>query len=383
MVSIYDLPTPVVLVDLEKLERNIRRATELASKNGKKLWPMVKTHKSLYIAGLQKQYGADGFLCGTIDEAEVLAEAMLIKNLMLAYPVADVQNLKRVVRIAERGIRVILRLDNKQVAELLDEQLRGYGITLDYVVKVDVGLHRLGVKPERVADFVKSLQQYKRLNFVGVATHPGHVYGSRSPAEVGAVAKDVTRKTEFVVKSLRNAGFEPEIVGTGSTPTFRFDVQEPIYTHLFPGNYPFYDRMQAEVFGSATLDDCALTVLVTVISIPEHAEGKLAIINAGSKYFGLDRGAHGIELVKGFGRIVEHPNAVIIGLSEEVGEVDISNEPTVRVGEKVNVIPNHSCVVCNATSYLIGHRGGKVEKIIKVDARNGARVPEDIVAALS
>lgn len=383
MVSILDLPTPAVLVDLEKLEKNIKNAADQARKNNKKLWPMIKTHKSTYIARLQKDHGSDGFLCGTIDEAEVLAESGLAKALMLAYPVADEVNLKRVVRIAESGTRVILRIDNKENAKFLDEQLKKYGISLDYVVKVDVGLHRFGVSPEKVVDFVKSLERYKNLNFAGVATHPGHVYGSSNPKEVENIAKDVARKIEGVVNSLRSAGFEPEIVGTGSTPTLRFDVEEPIYTHLFPGNYIYYDRLQAMVFGSATLEDCALTVLATVLSIPQHSGGKIAIINAGSKYLGLDKGAHGIEVVKGFGHIVEHPNAVIFGLSEEVGEVDISNEPDVKVGSRINIIPNHSCVTNNATSYLVGHKNGKVKRIIKVDMRNGARIVEVIANVMA
>ncbi len=383
MGSILDLPTPCVLVDLDKLEKNIRDAIDRARRRGKKLWPMVKTHKSTYIARLQRDYGADGFLCGTIDEAEVLAESGLCRTLMLAYPVADEANLRRVVRIAESGVRIILRIDSRENAEFLNEELRKYGISLDYVVKIDVGLHRLGVRPERVVDFVKSLENYRNLNFVGIATHPGHVYGARNPREVEDIARDVAKKMEIAVKSLESAGYELEIVGTGSTPTLRFDVEEPVYTHLFPGNFVYYDRMQALVYGSAILDSCALTVLATVISKPEHAEGKLAIINVGSKYLGLDRGAHGVEIVRGYGHIVEYPRAVIVGLSEEVGEVDISEEPGVKVGEKINIIPNHSCVVSNATSHLVGHRRGRIERLIRVDMRNGSRLAEVIANTLS
>ncbi len=382
MRSILDLPTPCVLVDLDKLERNIRNVVDQARRHGKKLWPMIKTHKSTYIARLQRDYGVDGFLCGTIDEAEVLAESRLCRALMLAYPIADETNLRRVVSIAESGIRLILRIDNRESAEFLNEHLRRYGVSLDYVVKVDVGLHRLGVKPERVVDFVRSLEKFQNLNFVGIATHPGNAYVARNPREVEEIAKDVAKKMEIAVRSLESAGYELEIVGTGSTPTLRFDVEEPVYTHLFPGNFVYYDRMQALVYGSATLEDCALTVLATVIPKPEHAEGRLAIIDVGSKYLGLDRGAHGVEIVRGYGHIVEHPKAVIVGLSEEVGEVDISEEPGVRVGDKVNIIPNHSCVVSNATSYLVGHRRGRIERLIRVDMRNGSRLAEVIANTL-
>jgi len=375
---IYELPTPAVLVDLNKLENNVRRAADLARKYNKKLWPMVKTHKSLHIAKLQKEYGAEGFLCGTLDEAEALVEAGLSKNLMLGYPIVDKENLLRVIKLVENGARVILRVDSVASAELIDKTLTQHNVVVDYVVKVDVGQNRLGVKPEKIVDFVKSLSRFRSLKFVGIATHPGHAYRALNAEEVRKVAKDVALKFENVVKSLRDAGYELEFIGTGSTPTFRFDVNEPIYTHLFPGNYVYYDRIQALVFGSAELNDCALTVLATVISIPEHSEGRLAVINAGSKTLSVDRGAHGIESIKGFGHIVEHPKTTIVSLSEEIGVVDISTDPTVKVGEKVNIIPNHSCIVSNATSYLIAHRNARVMKLIKVDMRNNVKTPEII-----
>jgi D-serine deaminase-like pyridoxal phosphate-dependent protein len=381
---IHELPTPAVLVDVDRVVRNVSRVMEVAKRFGKRVWPMVKTHKSSYIARIQRDLGAEGFTVGTLDEAETLVEKGIARNIMLGNVyVADRESFARVARLAELGARVILRIDSFEGAKLVNSWLEERGLELDYVVKVDTGLHRFGVRPEKVVSFVKSLQQFRKLRFVGIVTHPGHVYASTSPAGVERVAKEVSEIMAKTAKELGKAGFELEIVGTGSTPTLRFDLTDDTYTHLFPGNFVFYDRMQVELFGSATYDDCALMVLATVVSVPEHGEERIAIINAGSKILGLDRGGHGQEALKGFGRIVEHPNAVIVSLSEEVGKVDISNEPSIRLGEKVRVIPNHACVVANSTSWLVAVRGERVAGLIEVDMRNGLRLPRTVVETLS
>ena len=370
MVLIQELPTPLVIVDLDKLELNINEVAKEAKKSGKKLFPMVKTHKSVYIAKLQKKAGADGFLCSTIDEAEVLAESGLGETLMLAYPIADKENFSRVARLIEDGLRVILRVDNIDIAKFLDRELKERRLRAECTIKVDVGGHRYGIEPKRVGNFAKRVEKYHNLELVGLVTHPGQVYSAMNPNEVRIIAEQSTRRMETALDSLRRYNIEPEIIGTGSTPTFRFDVKEQIYTHLFPGNYVYYDRQQTLVFGSATLERCALTVFVTVTSIVERSRKRIGLINAGSTYF--DKRGH--EILAGFGQVVEYPKAVVFGLSQEVGKVDVSEEPNIKVGEKINIIPNHSCISNNAVSYIVGHRRGVVKRIISIDARDGSNL---------
>jgi D-serine deaminase-like pyridoxal phosphate-dependent protein len=374
--DVYDLPTPMVLIDIARVRKNLEKYFSMAKKFGKKIWPMVKTHKSSYIARIQCEYGADGFTVGTLDEAEVLVEKKIAKTLMLGNVyVSDKESLSRVLDIVEQGVRVVLRIDNLEVATFIDDQLKRYGLELDYVVKIDTGLHRFGVKPEHVVDFLSKMQRFSKLRFVGVVTHPGHVYSVKTPQEVEVVAREVSKTMGRVVSELSRKGFDLEIVGTGSTPTLKHDIEDPTYTHLFPGNFVYLDRIQVEVFRIATLNDCALTILSTIISIPEHSDGKIAIVNVGSKYLGLDRGAHGEEVLRGFGRLAEHLDVYLVKLSEEVGIADISMDPSVRVGEKVRVIPNHACIVGNSSSYAVIHEDGKVRGLIEIDMRNGSRIP--------
>ena len=370
MLSIQELPTPLVVVDLDKLEFNIKEVAKEAKKHNKQLFPMVKTHKSVYVANLQKKAGAGGFLCGTIDEAEALAEAGLGETLMLAYPVVDKENFSRVARLIEDGLRVIFRIDSVDTAEFLDAELKKRGLRAEFTIIVDTGGGRYGIEPEKVGNFAKRVEEYSNLEFVGITTHPGHVYNATNPKEVRAIAKQATKGMKIALSSLRQWNMNPEIVGTGSTPTFRFDIKEEIYTHLFPGNYVYYDRQQALIFGSTNLERCALTIFVTVTSIAERCGKRLGLINAGSLYF--DKRGH--EILASFGQVAEYPKATLIGLSQEVGKIDVTNEPDIKVGEKINVIPNHSCFSNNATSYIIGHRKGIVRRIIKVTARSGSNM---------
>lgn len=371
--DIWELPTPAVLVDVNRLMRNIERASKEARENGKEIWPMVKTHKSSYIASLQKKFGAKGFLCGTLDELEILANKNISKRIMLAYPVADNQNFDRLARIIEKGVEIIVRLDNVDNARFLDENARERGIELSYVLKINTGLNRLGVSPSNALKFLKKVGKYKSLNFIGISTHPGHVYGVAGSREVEKVAKETSQIMGRVARELENNGYTLEIVGTGSTPTLRYDLREEIYTHIFPGNYVFYDRLQVFVYESATLEDCALTVLATIISIPEHSNGNMAVINVGSKILGLDKGAHGKSAVEGYGYIIEYPEAVVSSLSEEVGKALFNSSDRAKVGEKIKIIPNHSCVVCNNTSFIVLHEDERVRGVVRVDMRNGVR----------
>jgi len=334
---------------------------------------MFKTTKSSSIARLQRDAGSDGFLCSGVAEAEVLVNKGVTKTVMIAYPIADVWSLSRVTRLIEGGARVIVRIDNLRVAEFLSNGLRSRRLRIEYCVKVDVDYGRLGVRPEDVGPFVHKLSRFSNLEFVGIVTHQGNAYKARNPREVEVVARRSAELMELALRSLRRYGFEPEIVGAGSTPTFRFDVREGTYTHLFPGNYVYYDRTQALVYGSASINDCALTILVTVTSIPQHSSGRIAIINAGSRY--IERDARGG--LRGYGQLVEHPKVVITRVSQEVAVLDI-NEEGVEVGEKVRIIPNHSCYTNNAVNFIVGHRNGKVIGIIPLDAKEDRVIEEEL-----
>lgn len=365
--NVFDLGTPSFLVDLALLERNITEMAEMCRAAGKELWPMIKTHKSTQIAALQHAAGAAGFLTGTLDEAETLVHKGF-HRIMLAYPVASVHNIRRVVGLAEKA-EIVLTLDGVDAAAQMDQHLRSGNLTMDYLIKIDCGLHRLGVPPERAADLAMQLQAFHHLRLKGIGTHPGQVYGAATVDDVVAAAREETAALQLARDGLQADGFQISIVATGSTPTARRTMKEPLVTALRPGNYVFYDNIQVAL-GVVPEERCSLSILATILS---HPQKDVFIIDAGSKCLGLDKGAHGNSLLSGFGRIKGHPELSIVSLSEEIGKLKISNVTSLRVGDKIQITPNHACSAANMTDGLIGHRNGTIEDFIAIDMRGGSR----------
>lgn len=365
---IEQLETPAVLLDLDILARNIAWYQEEATRHGKQLWPMTKTHKSTLIAQMQKESGCGGFLAGTLDECERLA--MLGSDVMYAYPLASEANIDRAVRIAE-ACHLILRLDSHEAAAMIDRKAKAAGIVLEYTIIVDSGLHRFGLPPEEAGGFAKALCGFKNLRLRGVSTHPGSVYSALGPQDLPHYAQLEISAMEAARKSLEDADLADslDLWTSGSTPTFSETIASPSINIHHPGNYVFHDYAQM-MMGAASPEDCALTVLATITSHPNEST---YIMDAGAKSLALDKGAHGNSGVAGYGFVIGHPEITVTSLSEEVGKLSGSGS-ALRIGDKIRIIPNHSCPAANLAGYLIGHRGGEVESEIAVDMKREKRL---------
>lgn len=361
--KLSDVCTPAITLDLDALGRNLARFQQIARDGHKALWPMTKTHKSVELARMQLALGAEGLLCGTLDECEVFAGAGM-QNLMYAYPVADRCAVRRVLALAKR-CRLIVRLDGLESARLLSAAAAAENVELEYTAIIDSGLHRFGVRPEDAPAFVGAVAALPNLVYLGISTHPGQVYAAAGPAGVAAAAREELSAMQQAAKLLQGAGLPPAIVSSGSTPTHALAAESDVLTMLHPGNYAFLDAIQIAL-GVATEEDCALRVLATVIS---HPRDDLFIIDAGAKCLGLDQGAHGCALVSGYGRVVGHPELVLASLSEEVGKLHVESSTNLTVGDRVEIVPNHACSSANCTDAFVAVRGDKVERFIAVDAR--------------
>lgn len=364
--TVSSLRTPSIIVDLDILEKNITTYQKLCDAHGKKLWPMVKTHKSTEIAAMQQAAGADGFLCGTLDECEALANRG-IRNIMYAYPVASEPSLSRVMALSQK-CNMIVRIDCLQSAMLISEKFARHNAILNCCVIIDSGLHRFGIEPQQAAEFVKQLQGLKGIKVVGIATHPGHVYGVQTKQDVKKCAQDEMLALKAAGDILQQAGYKVGAISSGSTPTFKEALKSDLIGIYHPGNYVFNDVIQMSL-GAVEEEDCSLSILATVISV---REGNTYLIDAGSKCFGLDQGAHGNTAITGFGVVKGHPELVVSSLSEEVGKLTAMSKSDIKVGQKVQIIPNHACVPANMTSFLWGYRGGDIEKCIAVDIRGNS-----------
>lgn len=338
------------------------------SERGLRLRPHAKTHKSPLIARQQIDRGAVGVCCAKLGEAEVFADAG-ITDIRVPYPLNPV-NASRVFALAHRT-RLSFVVDDLDVATAWSAAASQERCELDVLVKVDVGFHRCGINPESpmAPTTILEIAALKGLRFRGLLSHAGHAYGATSENEVEAIAAAEAR----LLRDLAHASRVPcEEISVGSTPTARFSLQEKGLTELRPGNYAYFDRTQVAL-GSATLDDCALTVLARVVSRP--ATDRL-ILDSGSKTLTSD-GARGFSPAPGYGVVLRDidgseadPALLIERLSEEHATVRALRNAAMRTtGSLVRIVPNHSCVVSNLVDDVWLVDGERVVDKLPVAAR--------------
>jgi D-serine deaminase-like pyridoxal phosphate-dependent protein len=362
------LPTPQVLIDQRRALRNIDRVQQLASNAGVRLRPHAKTHKSPLVAKWQIERGAVGICCAKVGEAEVFADAG-VRDIRLPYPV-NPSNAPRVLALMDRTTISII-VDHRDVARGWSEAMQRAGRTLDVLVKVDVGFHRCGIDPEQgdPLAFIAAIHAMPGLRLRGLLSHAGHAYHASSEDELRAIATREAATLCGLRERAAASGIQLEEISVGATPTLRFSVGQPGLTELRPGNYVYFDRTQVSL-GSAALDDCALTVLATVVSKPA---GDRIILDCGSKTLTNDQ-ARGIRKVAGYGAVLTAANAVdetltIERLSEEHATVRVSGATPLEPGDRVRVLPNHSCVVSNLLDLVRLVDGDRVIDTLPVAAR--------------
>lgn len=368
--QISELPTPAVLVDETRVDRNIARMQATVASRGLRLRPHAKTHKSPELARRQIAHGAVGICCAKIGEAEVFA-AGGIGDIRIPYPINPV-NADRVIALLDRT-HLSFIVDNLDVARGWSDSMRRAGREVDVLVKVDVGFHRCGIDPdaEDAAGFVATVARLPGLKFRGLLSHAGHAYGAKSDAEVCAIAAAEARTLTSLAERVRQLGIDVEEVSVGATPTARFSVSQDGITELRPGNYVYFDRAQVAL-GSATWDDCALTVLARVVSVP--APDRI-ILDCGSKTLTTDLARGGAQpgygvVLEALDRPVPDESLVIERLSEEHATVRVRDRRSrLSPGDLVRVVPNHSCVVSNLMDLVWLVRDGMVAGRLEIAAR--------------
>ena len=223
------------------------------------------------------------------------------------------------------------------------------GRSLDVLVKVDVGFHRCGVDPDApdVATTIAAIARMRGLRFLGLLSHAGHAYGADSETTLESIARREIEILTGLADALRRDGVEVREISVGSTPTARFIGTQAGATEMRPGNYVFFDRTQAGL-GAATLADCAMHVVSTVVSRPAPDR---VIFDAGSKTLTTD-GVRGFGRASGHGLVFPSLEAaepdesiVLERLSEEHATARVPSDCPLRIGDRVRIVPNHAYVV--------------------------------------
>jgi D-serine deaminase-like pyridoxal phosphate-dependent protein len=358
---VSELDTPALLIDLDIMERNLRRVAEYTKEHGLRLRPHTKTHKIPALGRMQLASGAVGLTVAKVGEAEVMMTAEP-PDLLVAFPVVGQAKLKRLIPIA-RQARVTVSLDSLFTARQLSEAARHEKVTLGVLAEVDVGLERVGVSPgEELLQLARGIQQLPGLTFAGIAFFPGHV---RRLDEEGLEALQlVGLLLQQILDDFRRAGIEARIVSGGSTPTLFHSHELPGLNEIRPGTY-IYNDMNTVRSDGCTVDDCAASILATVVSTARPGQ---MIIDGGSKTFSSDLPMNAPE--KTFGRVMEAPDCVFHNMNEEHGFIDIrSAGRSFTVGDRIRIIPNHICPAVNLHERVYGIRGDRVEQMWQVEGR--------------
>jgi len=346
-----DLETPVPLVDLDRLERNLDRMAEYARRHGLALRPHTKTHKSPRIAAEQLRRGAVGLTCATPLEAEVMSE--VCDDVLLAYPTIGSPKLQRLMALPER-VRLTVAVDSPDSVEQLARAAEERGRPVGVYVELDLGMHRVGVAAtDEMLRLVRLVVAKPPLVYRGITFYPGHIR-----AAVGQQGKDLDRlgsSLRHALEVLEQSDLAPKVVSGGSTPSAWEAHRIDGLTEMRPGTYAYNDRITAQV-GACDWNDCALTVLATVVSTSVPGQ---VVIDAGSKALGREP-PEGEG--NGYGALLDRPDVTVQRLSEEHGILDLRNTSwRPAVGEQVRVVPNHVCIAVHLHEVIYGIRGDRVE----------------------
>ncbi len=341
--------TPAVVVDLDKVERNIQRIQAICDRAGVANRPHIKTHKLVALALHQLALGASGITVQKVGEAEVMAAAG-IRDMLLTFNILGRSKLARLATlIRDTDIKVVA--DSETIVAGLEQAAEAGGRKLSVMIECDTGAGRNGVQsPEAAQALARRVAASRHLAFDGLMTYPKS--GGR---------RDIEIFFDEAKALIEKDGIDVKVRSSGGSPDMWSDEGLAPITEYRAGTYIYNDRALMKC-GAAKFDDCALTVLATVVSRPREDR---AIIDAGSKALTSD--LLGLE---GYGVVTELNDGIVFNVNEEHGYLDVSrtnHKP--KVGDLVRVVPNHVCPVSNLYDRVVLVAGAEVLGAVKVDAR--------------
>lgn len=356
-----DIATPCLVIDAQTVRRNLLALQQYAQQHDLRVRPHAKTHKSIHLAREQLGAGCSALAVAKVGEAEVLSKEC--NDLLIAYPAIDEPRCKRIATLAKK-VDLRVAVDSREGVDALVNAAKKEGVTIGVLVDQDVGFHRTGIQfPDEVVDlaeYVVGLHDALRLD--GLFFYPGHV--SAPVNQQLDLLSLIDQQLQTTLQLCRKRGIEIKIVSGGSTPTAFQSHLITSQTEIRPGTYIFND-MNTVRGGYCRVEQCAAFVIATVVSTA--VAGK-AVVDAGTKALASDRNT--ILPESGFGHVLEYPEAKIIRLSEEHGELDLTEciaKP--KVGERLAIIPNHICPCVNLhDSFLWLGESGSAEQL-PVDCR--------------
>ena len=348
--NLETLKTPSLVLDVAKVKRNAAEMSRRVKQFGADLRPHIKTHKCTEVARIQTAGHSGAVTVSTLAEARAFA-ANGFSKITYAIPI-EPGKFAEAIEIS-RDCELSLITDDLEIPDQLNIAAKQANVHVHLFLKVDCGYHRCGVEPDNplAIEITRRISNAPNLRFAGILTHAGHSYNCQTKAEVLALAKHERDVMAGFAEALRQEVGPVPIVSIGSTPTITSVDHLDGIDEVRPGNYIFFDAFQATL-GSCSYDDCALTVLASVVH--RDRVRRKVIIDAGAIALSKDRGPVGLNPDCGYGRILdlegEDLNLTVSEMSQEHGVIiakDENSENTLdrlSVGSRVRVLANHSCL---------------------------------------
>ena len=362
--SLYqDVDTPALLVDIDKVRKNISFMQDKADIANVKLRPHTKTHKMPYIAKLQTAAGAAGITVAKLGEAEVMADAGF-GDIFIANEIVGEAKLMRLASL-NRRIRVIVGVDCKEHVDALAAVFRSEERPITVRIEVEVGENRTGVDTKEAAlALARYISGFASLRLEGIFCHEGHTYKAASADEDKALTESAMKKMVDFAEAIRAEGIDLPVVSTGATPSMLIADIIPGITEIRPGTYVFMDAAQCQAIGD--YERCAATVLGTVISKPT---AERVVLDTGAKALTAQKRIGGFFNTPGNG-VIKGSDVRLDNVFDEHGIVlDRAFHDGVSIGDKVEIIPNHICPCVNLYDYAYIVSSGKVLEKVPVSGR--------------
>ncbi len=358
-----DIQTPCLVLDLDALERNIKKMGQFAKDMGVRHRVHGKMHKSVDVALLQEKLGDScGVCCQKVSEAEVFARGG-IKDVLVSNQVRDPAKIDRLARLPKHGARTIVCVDDVDNVGDLSAAAQKHGTTIECLVEIDCGAGRCGVNStQAVVDIAKAIDAADGLKFSGLQAYQGAMqhmdkYEDRKDKIDIAVAM-----VRDAVEALKAEGLACDIVGGGGTGSYYFEGSSGVFNELQCGSYAFMDADYGRILdkdGNRIDQGEWENSLFLLTSIMSHTKADKAICDAGLKAQSVDSGLPFV-----FGR----KDVEYIKCSDEHGVIS-DPDGVLKINEKLKLVPGHCDPTCNVHDWYVGVRGGKVESIWPVSAR--------------
>ncbi|UWQ26919.1 DSD1 family PLP-dependent enzyme (plasmid) [Leisingera aquaemixtae] len=361
-----DIQTPALVLDLDALERNIKKMGDYAKAHGMRHRVHGKMHKSVDVAKLQEELGgAVGVCCQKVSEAEVFARGG-IKDILVSNQVRDLQKIDRLARLPKLGARTIVCVDDVDNVADLSAAAQKHGTELEVFVEIDCGAGRCGVTTtEAVVEIAKAVNAAQNLKFSGIQAYQGAMQHMDSYEDRKAKLDIAIAQVADAVEGLKAEGIACELVSGGGTGSYYFESNSGVYNELQCGSYAFMDADYGRILDKDgnRIDqgewENAFFLLTQVMS---HAKADKAIVDAGLKAQSVDSGLPFV-----FGR----DDVEYIKCSDEHGVVS-DPDGALKVGDKLRLVPGHCDPTANVHDWYVGVRNGKVETVWPVSARGKA-----------